>query len=134
MKYCDMSEQDALNMVTINPAIQLKIDDKVGSVTVGKQADFVLWSDHPLSIYAKAQQTYIAGVKYFDRKQDVALQSDILREKQQLVQKVLVAPDFLKKGSGGEMKKPEPIWHCEDNGDYLRGMFGHHHHNHHHQH
>lgn len=133
MKYCDMSEQDALNMVTINPAMQLKIADKVGSVTEGKQADFVLWSDHPLSIYAKAMQTYIGGVKYFDRKQDVALQSDILREKQQLVQKVLVAPDLLKKGSGGEMKKPEPIWHCEDNGDYLRGMFGHQHH-HQHQH
>jgi len=125
VKYCDMPEDEALKMVTINPAIQLKIDDKVGSVTEGKQADFVLWSDHPLSVYAKAMQTYIGGVKYFDRQQDSAEQAQIAAEKQQLVQKVLRAPDELKKGSGGTMKQPEPIWHCEDNGDYLRRLFGH---------
>lgn len=132
VKYCDMPEEEALKMVTINPAIQLKIDQKVGSVTEGKQADFVLWNDHPLSVYAKAMQTYIGGVKYFDRVQDGAEQPLIAAEKQQLVQKVLRAPQALKKGSGGVMKQPEPIWHCEDNGDYLRGLFGQHHHGHQH--
>ncbi len=124
VKYCGISEEEALKMVTINPAIQLKVDKVTGSVTEGKQADFVLWSGNPLSVYSKAMQTWIDGSKYYDRVADSALRASIDSEKQQLVQKVLKAPDDRKNGSGGEMKKPEPIWHCEDNGDYLDIVFG----------
>lgn len=124
VKYCGMSEEEALKMITINPAIQLKVDQKVGSIAEGKQADFVLWSEHPLSVYAKAMQTWIDGTKYYDRNVDMTLNAGIEREKQQLIQKVLKAPEDRKAGSGGEMKKPEPIWHCEDNGDFLDLAFG----------
>lgn len=123
VKYCGMSETDALKMVTINPAIQLNIQDKVGSVTEGKQADFVLWSAHPLSVYAKAQQTWIDGVPYYDRQRDQQAQLQLAQEKQQLLQKVLTAADGDKAGSGASYKKDDPIWHCEDNGDWLHFSF-----------
>ena len=87
VKYCGMSEEEALKMVTINPAIQLKVDQKVGSIAEGKQADFVLWSDHPLSVYARAMQTWIDGTKYYDRNVDMTLNAGIESEKQQLIQK-----------------------------------------------
>lgn len=67
IKYGGMSEEDALNMVTINPAKMLHIDHRVGSIEVGKDADLVIWSDNPLSVYAIAEATYIDGIKYFDR-------------------------------------------------------------------
>ncbi len=91
--YCGMDEQQALNMVTINPAKQLKIDEKVGSVEEGKQADFVLWSAHPLSVYARAQQTWIEGAPYYQLTKDEQLQQQVASEKQQLIQKVLQASD-----------------------------------------
>ncbi|HET6528522.1 MAG TPA: amidohydrolase family protein [Balneolaceae bacterium] len=68
--YGGTTKQDALKMITINPAIQLGIDDRVGSIEVGKDGDVVIWSGHPLSIYSIAQASYINGVKYFDRSED----------------------------------------------------------------
>ncbi len=123
VKYCGMSEVDALNMVTINPAKQLKIEDKVGSVTEGKQADFVLWTHHPLSVYAQAKQTWIDGIRYYDQDRDAQVAAQVVAEKQQLMQKVLTSADSAKKGSGGALKKDDPIWHCEDNGDWLHAKF-----------
>lgn len=116
--YCGMSEEDALKLVTLNPAIQLKIDDKVGSITRGKQADFVIWDNHPLSVYAKAEQTWIAGAKYFDRARDLELRKAVEAEKRALVQKVLTADKKDKKGTGGKPAGGQlPTWHCEDNLD-----------------
>ena len=66
VRYGNVSENDALKMITLNPAIQLGIQDKVGSIEVGKHADFAIWSGHPLSIYSIAEATYIEGVKRFD--------------------------------------------------------------------
>ena len=57
-------------MITINPAKQLGIEDKVGSIEIGKQADLVIFEGHPLSSYAVPQMTFVDGVKYFDRKAD----------------------------------------------------------------
>lgn len=68
--YGNTSKQDALKMITINPAVQLGIDDKVGSIEEGKQGDVAIWSDHPLSIYSTAEATYVDGKKYFDRSED----------------------------------------------------------------
>ena len=118
--YCGMSEEDALKMVTLNPAIQLKIDDKVGSVVEGKQADFVLWSGHPLSVYSKSVQTWIEGIPYYDAKRDLVAQQQIGVERQLLIQKVLGATDEEKAGSGGGYKKPDPLWQCETDGDVFK--------------
>jgi len=68
--YGGTSKQDALKMITINPATQLGIDDKVGSIEVGKHGDVAIWSGHPLSIYSIAEKTFVDGKKYFDRSED----------------------------------------------------------------
>ncbi len=68
--YGGTSKQDALKMITINPANQRGIDDKAGSIEVGKHGDVAIWSGHPLSIYSIAEQTYVDGTKYFDRSED----------------------------------------------------------------
>lgn len=70
VKYGGVSELDALKMITINPAIQLGIDKRVGSIEVGKEADFALWSAHPLSIYAIAERTWVDGVTRFNMATD----------------------------------------------------------------
>ncbi len=87
--YCGMEETDALNLVTINPARQLKIDDRVGSLRPGKDADFVIWDAHPLSVYAKAEQTWIDGTLYFSRERDAELVARDRAEKAALIQKIL---------------------------------------------
>ena len=70
VRYGNTSVHDALKMITINPAIQIGVDDKVGSIEVGKDGDVAIWSGHPLSIYSKVEQTYIDGKKYFDLAED----------------------------------------------------------------
>lgn len=69
MRYGGLSEEQALAMLTINPAKQLGVDHRVGSLEVGKDGDFVIWEGHPLSVYGtKVVATYIEGVPYFERK------------------------------------------------------------------
>lgn len=116
--YCGMAEHDALKMVTINPAMQLKIDAVTGSIKTGKQADFVLWNTHPLSVYSQAQQTWIAGTKYFDIQTDKVIQQQLEAEKTALIQKVLGTGDAAKVGDKAGFKQDEPEWHCEDQGDW----------------
>lgn len=70
VRYGGVSEIDALKMITINPAIQLGIQDRVGTLEVGKHADFAIWSGHPLSIYSITEATFIEGVKRFDLNND----------------------------------------------------------------
>ncbi len=89
VKYGDVSEEDAFKMATLNPAIMLHIADKVGSIKVGKDADVVLWSDNPLSIYAKSLYTIVDGIIYFDREKDAEMRKQIATEKSRLVQKLL---------------------------------------------
>jgi imidazolonepropionase-like amidohydrolase len=91
IKYGGMSEEDALKMVTINPAKMLHVDAKVGSIKVGKDADLVLWSDNPLSIYANALTTIVDGTIYFDREKDMALRQRNIAEKARLIQKLAAA-------------------------------------------
>ncbi|GAB2770765.1 amidohydrolase [Salinimicrobium soli] len=69
-KYGDLSDEEALKLITLNPAKQLGIDDRVGSLEEGKDGDIVIFNDHPLSIYAVPQMTFVDGVKYFDVKED----------------------------------------------------------------
>jgi len=89
VKYGGMTEEDAFKMVTLNPAKALHVDDKVGSIKVGKDADLVLWSDNPLSIYAKALYTIVDGTIYFDRDRDMQLRKQIAAERNRLIQKMI---------------------------------------------
>jgi imidazolonepropionase-like amidohydrolase len=72
MKYGGLSETEALALITINAARQLEIDQRVGSIEPGKDADFVLYDKHPLSSYARVQKVFIDGEVYFDRDRDVS--------------------------------------------------------------
>ena len=85
IKYGGMSEEDALRTATLNPAIQLGIDHRVGSIDVGKDADLVIWTAHPLSTYARVETTFIEGEVYFDRAQDLANRARLAREKETLL-------------------------------------------------
>ncbi len=103
IKYSGMSEEDALKMVTINPAIMLHIQDKTGSIKVGKDADLVLWSTNPLSIYAIAQKTIVDGIIYYDVERDSLLRTQIQSERNRLIQKLLE-----EKKSGGPTVHAHP--------------------------
>ncbi|MBZ5625849.1 MAG: amidohydrolase family protein [Acidobacteriia bacterium] len=87
MKYGGMSETEALAMVTLNPAKQLGIDNRVGSIEVGKDADLVIYDKFPLSDYAKVQKVLIDGTVYFDRDKDVSGRASKQAEKQKLLDK-----------------------------------------------
>ncbi|MEO9210939.1 MAG: amidohydrolase family protein, partial [Ginsengibacter sp.] len=108
-----LSEEDALKMVTINPATMLHIQNQTGSIKVGKDADLVLWNNNPLSIYAVAQKTIVDGIIYFDRNHDLELRKEIQSEKNRLIQKLLD-----EKKSGMTMAPPrmgvQREFHCED--------------------
>ena len=89
VKYGGVSEAEALAFVTINPAMQLRIDDRVGSLEPDKDADFVIWSGHPLSSFSRAEQTWIEGRKYFDIALDAEMRQQIAAERSRLIQKAL---------------------------------------------
>ena len=88
MKYGGLTEEEALKLITINPAIHLKVDKYVGSIEPGKDADFVIWDKHPLSSYARAQKVYIDGVKYFDRDEDASARVQFEAKKKALEEKL----------------------------------------------
>ena len=71
-KYGGLTDDEALSLITINPAKQLAIDQYVGSIEAGKQADLVIYDKHPLSNYAKVQKVFIDGDVYFDRTKDLS--------------------------------------------------------------
>ena len=72
MKYGGVSEAEALKMVTLNPAWQLGVDKRVGSIEVGKDADIAIFSQHPFAAGTRVEMTLVDGVVYFDRAKDVA--------------------------------------------------------------
>lgn len=102
IKYGGMTELEAWKMVTINPAKLLHLDDRVGSIKVGKDADVVLWTDHPMSIYTKAQTTIIDGTVYFDLEQDLAKRKAIQKERSMLMNMMLN-----EKNNGGKVQAPK---------------------------
>ena len=89
IKYGGMSEEDALKMVTLNPAKMLHVDNKVGSIKTGKDADVVLWSDSPLSIYAKSLYTVVDGTIYFDREKDEQMHKQVAAERNRIIRKMI---------------------------------------------
>jgi imidazolonepropionase-like amidohydrolase len=125
--YGNMSEEEALKLVTLNPAKMLHIDNKVGSIKPGKDADIVLWSANPLSIYAVAEKTYVDGVPYWDIEKDAAKQKALNAEEGKLIQKMIEA-----KGSGaatqraGVGQRRRPQYECEttedEQADFVSGL------------
>ncbi|MFM7053591.1 MAG: amidohydrolase family protein [Bacteroidota bacterium] len=118
VRYGGVSEEEALKFVTLNPAKLLRIDNRVGSIKVGKDADLVLWNDHPLSSYAIAQQTYIDGICYFDMNRDEQMRSDIANERQRIITKMQSVSR-----KGGPTKSPsfqqKKIFHCMEDDDEI---------------
>ncbi|MEM9302364.1 MAG: amidohydrolase family protein [Pseudomonadota bacterium] len=114
VKYGGVSEIDALAMVTLNPAKLLRLDDRMGSLKVGKDADVVIWNEHPLSIDASPETTFVDGVALYDRRRDAELREALEDERARLVAKM--AKDGGGKGSGGA-KRPwghaHQVWECE---------------------
>jgi len=113
VKYAGMKEEDAWKMVTLNPAKMLHLDSRMGSIKAGKDADVVLWSDNPLSIYAKVEKTFVDGYCFFDAQKDLELRKQIAAERNGLIQKMLDA----KKGGAPTqkpVKKEQKLYHCED--------------------
>ncbi|AOW19712.1 amidohydrolase family protein [Urechidicola croceus] len=112
VKYGGLSEEEAWKFVTLNPAKLLHIDDKVGSIKVGKDADLVLWSDNPLSIYAKVEKTLIEGVTYFDINRNEQMNQEIQDERNELIQMMLREKN---KGMKTQTptKKEKQYFHCD---------------------
>ena len=110
IKYGGLSHDEALKLVTINPAIQLGIDKRVGSIEVGKDADLVIYNHDPMSAYAVVQKTLIDGRVLFDRQKDIAARADLAKEKKALMDKEKAAgkkSEEKKSEKPGDMKKPE---------------------------
>ncbi|MCK0157631.1 amidohydrolase family protein [Cellulophaga sp. F20128] len=112
VKYGDMTELEAWKMVTINPAKLLHIDKRVGSIKEGKDADLVLWNNHPLSVYAKAEKTLIEGVVYFDLEKDKQQRASIKSERNKLIAMMLEEKDGGKPTQKPIMKQ-KPKFHCD---------------------
>jgi adenine deaminase len=115
--YCGMDEIEAMAMVTLNPAKQLLVDDRVGSLRRGKDADFVIWNDHPLSMYSIAEQTWVDGIPRFTMERDREIRLRLHEEKQALVQKALRAGGR-SAASRGERGRSNPsasemLWDCD---------------------
>jgi imidazolonepropionase-like amidohydrolase len=116
VKYGGLSQEDAWKTVTLNPAKMLHIDQWVGSIREGKDADIVLWSDNPLSIYTRAITTWVDGIIMFDEKRDEMLRSKMKEEKTRLIQKMLKA---IQDGepSVPVNKEQQILYHCDDMGE-----------------
>jgi imidazolonepropionase-like amidohydrolase len=84
MKYGGVPEEDALKMITLNPAKQLGIDKRTGSIEVGKDADLVIWTAHPFSVFSRVETTMIEGEVYFDRAEDAKMRTDAAKEREAL--------------------------------------------------
>ncbi|QKJ31899.1 amidohydrolase family protein [Mucilaginibacter mali] len=113
--YGKMSEEDALKLVTLNPAKMLHIDNKVGSLKVGKDADVVVWSSDPLSIYAVCEKTYVDGIPYWDLSKDAENQKAMKAESGRLIQKMIEAKSggaaTQARGAGNAGRRPR--YECE---------------------
>lgn len=101
VKYGGISEEDAIKMVTLNPAKILHLDQQMGSIKTGKSADIVLWNGHPLSVYSRAEKTLIEGTVYYDLETDLKRREELRAERARLIRKMTEA-----KKSGSPMQRP----------------------------
>ncbi|HEY5692795.1 MAG TPA: amidohydrolase family protein [Cyclobacteriaceae bacterium] len=113
VKYGGISEEDALKMVTLNPAKMLHLDNTMGSIKTGKSADVVLWNNHPLSVYAKPEKTIIDGKVYFDIEKDAQNNKDLAADRARLIQKLKNAKKSGMPTQRGEGRS-QLQFHCDD--------------------
>lgn len=99
VKYGGLPEEEALKFVTLNPAKLLHLDHRMGSIKKGKDADLVLWSDNPLSVYAVAEFTFIDGIQYYSKRSHNELRTRDMEERERIIIKML-------KDSEGSSNKP----------------------------
>lgn len=106
VKYGGVKPSEALKFVTLNPAKQLKVDHRVGSIEKGKDADVVLWSASPLSVYARCEQTWVDGVKQFDIERDKQMRDKAREMRAALIQRILTTgTPMAAPGEGREIDK-----------------------------
>jgi len=117
MHYGDLTEEEALKLVTWNPALQLGIQNRVGSIEVGKDADLAIWNGHPLSVYSRVDTTFIDGDIFFDRQQDLARRAEFLKERAQLEQAEPNRPP----PEGSSPQAPRRRRPTSDDDDLLKG-------------
>lgn len=123
VKYGGVSEEEALKFVTLNPAKLLYVDDRVGSLEVGKDADIVLWSGNPLSNFSRVEQTYVDGRKYFDRTTD-----EQMRKRDEGFRAILEQRAIEAAANGDPVKvkapkAPKKGYECEDIEDEMKGTY-----------
>ncbi len=111
VKYGMSSEEDAWKMVTLNPAKLLHLDDKMGSIKIGKDADIVLWTENPLSVYAKVVQTYVDGKLMFDIEHDQKLQIRDQKERMRIIR--IMSKDNNRGEKIKPVRKIEKLYHCD---------------------
>lgn len=104
VRYGDVDEHEALKMITSAPAAQLGIDDRTGRLAEGLDADFVVWTGHPLSVYSRVEQTWVDGRRYFDRSTDLTRREALEDERQELIARVLADQD---EGGDGDNKETD---------------------------
>ncbi len=113
VKYGGVPEEEAFKFVTLNPAKLLHIDHRTGSLKKGKDADVVIWSDNPLSIYAKAEKTFVDGTLFYSLEDNLEKREALQKERARIIQKMLQA-----KSSGSKTQRPNPtrqhLYHCDD--------------------
>lgn len=113
VKYGGLAPAEALAFVTINPARQLAIADRVGSLEVGKDADLVIWTGSPLSGYSRVRETWIDGRKYFDQREDLARRGEIQTMREALIQRALASTDPVE-GAEDQTTSERARWPRED--------------------
>ena len=110
--YGGMSEEEAFKLITLNPAKMLHIDNRVGSIKAGKDADLVLWSANPLSVYALAEKTFVDGIQYWDLNKNAESLKTMSAEKGRIIQKMMDA-----KNGGSATQRPsmqrQRLYECE---------------------
>ncbi|MDG1896512.1 MAG: amidohydrolase family protein [Fuerstiella sp.] len=130
VKYGGVSPADALKFVTLNPARQLRIDQYVGSLEVGKHADLAVWNGPPLSNYSRCEQTWIDGALHFDRDEDEAHRQRIAEMRNTLIQKILTSGEKMR-GVGEDDDDPSALWPRHDEFCHAHGHdHGEHEHSH----
>jgi len=101
LKYGGMDPHEALKLVTLNPAIQLGIADRVGSLAAGKDADLAIWSGNPLSYFSRCESTWVDGREYFSLERDRELRAEAERERNRILQKLMRSETSERGGRGG---------------------------------
>lgn len=113
-KYGGVPPGEAIKFITLNPAKQLRIEDRVGSIEVGKDADLAVWSAPPMSMFAVCEQTWIDGRKYFDRQEDRALRARDAERRQALIQKILASGEAMSAEDDSAPPRERDLWPKED--------------------